>query len=103
MNRAKKFFLIFGTTFALVLVHNGCILAFADPAGAAQAKAQELGWDEGDITVAGVEYSSALIGWTSSVQFRSKSEPERGEMLVTVRKPTLFHDWELSEYVQGDK
>ncbi len=102
MNKTKKFLLILGSAFALILAHNWCILAFDPPTEAVHAKAHELGWEKDDIVVAGGEYSSALVGWTSSLQFRSKANPERGEMSVTVRKPTLFHEWELAEYVQSE-
>lgn len=91
-----------GLCFLAALVYNWSVLLLDHPGAAAEAQAHELGWERDDMIVTAGGYSSSLFSWSSYLQFRSKSQPESGEILVRVRKPTAFQSWQLAEYVQGN-
>ena len=84
-----------------VIIYNLSVAFSGQPMAAVYAEAERLDWDEQDLALQGAGYSTQWLSWSAYGKFRSESNPEYGEIIIKVRKPSPLHGWQLDEYTHA--
>lgn len=88
---------------AVLLLAASSSLAYSRSAGQAVYEyLEDNGWEREDLVISSGSYSvSWLWNWESNLRFTSKSQPEKGEMFVELRKSSPIAGWELTRFEQN--
>ena len=73
----------------------------ADFPGAVFAAAEEFGHEREDLETVSGGSSGSLLTWRLYTRFRSRSQPELGEIYVEVERSLPFLQWRLHTYSTG--
>jgi hypothetical protein len=98
MKSSTKTLRFLGYCLAALLAFNVVFWLVETPNEAVREQIRNMGFKDHDVVVVSGKYSTTMLSTSSSLHFRSLSQPEYGEIIVEVRKATPFHPWQLSKY-----